>query len=1344
MDALQKSIAWLKAQTGWAPDAGTLKLVLMAAAAVLALLVLVKLAGKLWTKLKPLVKAPAVPPLCGCEPAATARVKGWIERATLAIDYLRTGREWRYGTPWLLMLGQAGAGKTSLLESVGPQHTQPLDERQKQLELDGASWYALDQGLVLDPDGKWPESAATVALGDGTSDDADLRRWQKFLDQLDALRPERALDGIVLAVSATTFLQRDPARLMTVAQNARQQLRTIEERLEFALPVYVVVTACDHVEGFSAFWRSQAPQRHTEMVGWSAPSQSLDTPPAQWGATVFEAIGAQLQALQVETAAHCERIAEHDADPMFLYPLRFAQLQAPFEQWLATVFQVSAWETTFFLRGVYFTGTVADHGDQVEHRDGPRHDVAFVRDLMIDKVLAEKHLARPTRAGVWSRNLLIRRVQWFGVIGFSLLLIAFAVRVWMIDAQIDRVVQALERMQQLQAPAPGAGCIAQAPVYQLVEQVAQIDADASSWLLPVSLIDSRLSSQSARRVIDTAFRKVILPGLACQLSQRADELGAEATRGINAGLDYTQALGQLNGFVQRVDQYEHNASRFQRLLGKTPYAKDRVPLPGFFDLVEYAYRTPVPPYVRSRPGLLPATLAALTDQDFSGAISTPPQLKQNVGNHIAALAAQAGSLLQSELQAGLPLLDQLQAKKQPILPHVQQFTHWLNWIRTAWLGSSATDNPILTVQNQLVASLKPLVTDYGYPSYLQAQVGAQFDAAHQYPLAMQTLNSLSLPGYGPLFVNLNGQIALNPSMQGELTGLNALSSLGYMSINPLIAFSCTGNLANWSPGLLKDANQYAADYQKFLAQPALKGGQSDALYRQLARYQLELAMNNNLAQAQAAAGLATSGTDTSTEAQQSADSGNFATISPLVLNVEKQFRALGMDGSATQLTQCAHQYANSQLGRISLLADQSQLYQPTYLPASQDPDAYFFDLGSTPVVTDMLARQVSRVQVLVGYAQPFLNYLGQAEPSASNTSANTANAAYWNNTASEIKRYTQGKDPNSQPAVLDNLFLKVLPALQNSNCGEQLVAYSSPALGNDLFSNHRGQLMQSVQMRCKGERYAQAQNAYQPVASRFNRELAGRYPFGTLDADDAGLNAVKSFFTDYESRRATLEKQVAGLKDPYWKNVRQFLAQLDQVDAFLQGNVVPAATPGDAAGAGSANTTGDAAPLVSLNVNFRALKPGANGSNQISEMNLVSGAKGVSFPNGGSAMDWQFGQPLVLDLSWAGLSLWRPSLAVTAPDLQVDGNTASFAATGNWALLRLIERHRPDSEPATDPRDASRALLQFDVPVLQAKPAGSPVTDTAHVFLGIRVSNVNAKTPTPLKLPVAFPISAPQ
>lgn len=1336
MEVLHKLIALLKARTGLAPDAGTLQLALFILSALVALAVLAKAASALWGKLKPLIHAPAAPALCGCDPLPDLLLPGWLERASLAVDYLRTRRAWRYASPWFLMLGQPGAGKSSLLDSIGAEHRQSLSERQKGLQIDSATWHAIDRGLILDPEGKLPYAAANLAVDAANPDQASAHRWQKLLDQLDALRPERALDGIVLVVSASTFLQRDPALYTAAAQNARQQLRTIEDRLEFALPVYVVVTACDHIEGFGAFWRSQHPQRQFEMVGWSAPSQVADGPPALWGEAIFDEIGQQLRALQVEAAAHCERIAAPDADLLFLYPHQFAQMLAPFQQWLSIVFQVSAWQTTFFLRGVYFTGVVAQPGERVALQDAPRGDVAFVRDLLLKKVLVETHLGRPTRAGVWSRNLLIRRVQWFCIFVFSALVIGCGLRTYQLDQQIERVVSSLKLMQQLQQPGSSGNCIQQEPVYQLIEQVAQIDADAHSWLLPLSMVDSRLSRQSARTVAGNAFKKVVLPGLACQMSQHALDLGNQANSNAGANLDYAQALAQLQQFVGQINTYEQNSSRFQRLLGRTPFAKDRVLLPEFTQLVEYAYRAPLPARIKSSPGLLPVTLDTLNDQDFSSNISTPPQFKQNVGDHILALSGQVKHLMDDELQAGVPLLAQLTEKHQPILSHVQQFTQWLTWIRTSWLGSSANDNPLQTVQKELAASLQPLILNFGYPANVLGQASTQFDATGQYPLAMQTLGRISLPGYGALFVTVNQQVVLNPAMQGELVGLNALSSLDYMQIYPLQNFICQGNLAGWSPSLLKDANQYAVNYGKFLNQPLLKNGRPDALYRQLARYQLELAMNNSLQLAQAAAsGNQNNANPSSNEARQSMDSSNFGNLEPTLLSVEKQFSSLGMDGSATQLAQCASQYANDQLGQIALLADQSQLYQPAYLPASSDPDAYFFDLGSTPVITDMLARQVSRVQVLVNYAQPILNYLGQAEPSAPTSSKNTSNATYWNNTASELKNYLQAKDPNAQASLLDNLFLKVLPNLQNSNCNKLLSAYQSPPLGNDLFSGHRQQLEQSVQMRCKGERYAQAQNAYLAVATRFNRELAGRYPFGPLEADDAGLATVQAFFADYDGQRAALDKMVAGLDDPYWNGVRQFLSQLDQVDDFLRGNMVPS---------GAAGANGDTNALLNVNVNFQALASSATGSNQISQMSLVSGAKWASFPNGNNSMDWQYGQPLVLDLSWAGLSLWRPAISVNVADLQVEGNTASFAAAGNWALLRMIERHQPKSEPASDPHDPTRALLEFDVAVLNSTSPGNPVSDTAHIFLSIKLSNVNAKTGASLKLPTAFPSSAPQ
>lgn len=1338
MNASQQLIAQLKARTGLTIDAGTLELVLLGVAAVVAVAALLWGGKALWGKLKPLLTAPKAPALCGCDPAPEVPKPGWFARLSLSIDYLRTKREWRYATPWFLMLGGQRAGKSSLLASVGAAHWQPLNRLQQRLNVNGATWHAIDSGLLLDPEGGLPYVAANAALGVPEQDESLARRWKKLLDQLDALRPERALDGIVLVVSAATLLRGDAAACQAAAQNARQQLRTIEDRFEFALPVYVVVSACDSIEGYAAFWRSQDGERRSEMVGWSAATQTTEQPPALWSEVIFDEVGRQLRALQVEAAAHCERIATGDADLLFLYPRHFAQLQAPFQQWLSIVFQASAWQTTFFLRGVYFTGVVAKTGNDAAVVADVRDDVSFVRDLMLTKILPETHLARPTRAGVWSRNLLIRRLQWLGIFLFTALIVACGVRAWQLDEQIRTVVSSLKLMQQLQAPAVGAGnCIRQEPVYQIIGQVARIDADAHSWLLPLSLFDTRLRDQSASRVADQAFKNVILPGLACRMAQRALELGNRANS-VSASADYGQALAQLQDFVRQTLSYEQNNSRFQRLLGRSPFAKDRVLLPEFITLVEYAYGAPLSSNLRNQAGLLPAVLEKLNNRDFSAPLNTPPQLTQNVSDHIAELAAQARRLMLNNLQSGALLLQQLEQKRQPLLQQVQQFSAWLTWVRTAWLGSSASSNPILAAQDELAASLQPLIVNFGYPADVLGRASAQFDAAQQYPLAMQSLRRMTLPGYGALFIVSDQKIALNPLLQDELLGLNALSGLDYMHIDPLQGFACRGKVAAWSPTLLNQANQYALGYTKFLAQPLLKNGRPDALYRQLARYQLELAMNNSLQLAQNAAddNLDPAGA-VSSETRQSKDSSNFGKIAPTLLAVQKQFRTLGMNGSATRLGLCVRQYADTQLAQIALLAEQSQLYQPNFLPASNNPDANFFDLGSTPVIKDMLARQVSRVQVLSDYAAPVLDYLNQSDPSATASSENTSNAPYWNNTTSELKKYAQGKDPTAQASLLDNLFLKEFPDLQNGTCAKQLAAYQSPALGNDLFSSHRQQLEKSVQMRCKGERYAQAQSAYLAVATRFNRELAGRYPFGALDAEDASLATVKAFFVDYESKRAALLKMVSGLDDPYWNDVRRFLAQLDEVSKFMRGNI----TPADAAA-----TDGDADALLSLNVNFRALASSSLGADQLSRMALLSGAKEISFPNGGNSMDWQYGQPLVLDLSWAGLSVWRPAVSVGTADLQVEGSTASFASSGNWALLRMLERHLPKSAGRYDPRDPTRVLLEFDIAVLNVTAPGKAVSDTARLFLSIKLANANAgaKSGAALKLPAAFPRSAPQ
>ena len=86
----------------------------------------------------------------------------------------------------------------------------------------------------------------------------------------------------------------------------------------------------------------------------------------------------------------------------------------------------------------------------------------------------------------------------------------------------------------------------------------------------------------------------------------------------------------------------------------------------------------------------------------------------------------------------------------------------------------------------------------------------------------------------------------------------------------------------------------------------------------------------------------------------------------------------------------------------------------------------------------------------------------------------------------------------------------------------------------------------------KNHREAMTHRRYQELANRFNRELAGRFPFGDSNSRDASLSTVRSFFIDYDAQAQAPETESAAVKRvDAWKEL-QFLQQLDRVSAFLR------------------------------------------------------------------------------------------------------------------------------------------------------------------------------------------------
>lgn len=293
-----------------------------------------------------------------------------------------------------------------------------------------------------------------------------------------------------------------------------------------------------------------------------------------------------------------------------------------------------------------------------------------------------------------------------------------------------------------------------------------------------------------------------------------------------------------------------------------------------------------------------------------------------------------------------------------------------------------------------------------------------------------------------------------------------------------------------------------------------------------------------------------------------------------------------------------------------------------------------------------------------------------------------------------------------------------------------LAGYRSETTANDFFAGRRRQLEQQTRARCDDRGQADAYAQYRTLATRFNRELAGRYPFAGLDARDAPPEAVKAFFLDYDGQRKALDAALGELDGARWQEVRTFVDRLDKAADFFRVGL----------------TAADGPQPLRLDIGFRALPKQSPGSEQIVSWRLSSGAAAAVYPNGGKTLQWPAGEMLALELQWAEQSKFRPVGDPSQADLLVEGRSASYVALGEWALLRLIDSHRPRAVQPGAGTNGRQALVEFTVPVSTQKVGPAPGrTETARAYLTLEVSGINAKTQAPalVQVPAAFPRQAP-
>lgn len=328
----------------------------------------------------------------------------------LGVAKLKAAGRDLYTLPWYLLIGESGSGKTEAIRRSSLPFPPGLQDMfQGTGGTVNMNWWFTNEAIILDTAGRYLFEEVEA----GASSE-----WVEFLQLLVKQRYDCPINGLMLVIPADSLIKDTADQIERKASVIAQQLNRIQTTLNVRFPVYIVITKCDKLNGFRAFFDGlRDPQAQHQILGWSNPT-SLDTTfnPELVEEHLREVrkrllerrLGLIIDPIPIESADG-RRIDE--VDDLFALPDSLVQLGPRLRRYLETVFVQSAWAQPLFLRGIYFTSSMTKDGaldaqlasllhvpveSLPEGRSWEQDRSFFLRDIFLKKIFPERGLV--TRA----------------------------------------------------------------------------------------------------------------------------------------------------------------------------------------------------------------------------------------------------------------------------------------------------------------------------------------------------------------------------------------------------------------------------------------------------------------------------------------------------------------------------------------------------------------------------------------------------------------------------------------------------------------------------------------------------------------------------------------------------------------------------------------------------------------------------------------------------------------------------------------------------------------------------------------------------------------------------------
>lgn len=456
-----------------------------------------------------------------------------FEEATAALKKSRRGGRSLYELPWYIIIGPPGSGKTTVLVNSGLHF--PLAKTFGKEALRGVGgtrncdWWFTDEAILLDTAGRYTTQDSS-SLADATG-------WNSFLQLLRKYRKRQPINGVILAISASDLLTLGENEREQHAAAIRERLDELNRQLKIAPPVYVLVTKCDLIAGFSEFFDEIGQEGRAQVWGMTFAIEATESGRAtDWFGREFDLILQRVQRRVVQ------RI-EQERDPrrrvaILAFPQQVATLKSLLDQLLGSVFSSTEFDAAVKLRGVYLTsgtqeGTPIDRmlgaiarsfgfATTVVAAPAGAGKAFFIERLLKQVIFRESGLVGVNRR-LQMQKALVQSAAYIAcvlilVLWLVLMLVSYRRNVSYVE-DVKRATESLSGTQGLTG-APIQAFLPHLDALRAVMQAAEIHKGDVPITMGMGLYRGRALGNAARDAYMRELNALLLPVLAHRFEQR--------------------------------------------------------------------------------------------------------------------------------------------------------------------------------------------------------------------------------------------------------------------------------------------------------------------------------------------------------------------------------------------------------------------------------------------------------------------------------------------------------------------------------------------------------------------------------------------------------------------------------------------------------------------------------------------------------------------------------------------------------------------------------------------------------------------------------------------------------